>query len=168
MLNMQAMNRNKVLISLVTLITLMVSACGFELRGVADLSFKTIFIQGGKVSISKDLERTLVNNGVKVVDKQEDAELILELLGETNQKRILSLSGGGVVREFELLYVLNFRLRESKNPLWGDVQSIRGRRDFSFSDSALLAKIEEEERLRKDMANDAIRELLRRLTAYKQ
>lgn len=168
MLNMQAMFKNNALISLVLLASLMISACGFELRGVTDLSFKTIFIQGGKTSISKDLQRTLINNGVKVVDKQEDAELILELMGETNQKRILSLSGGGVVREFELLYTLNFRLRDSKNPLWGEVQSIRGRRDFSFSDSALLAKTEEESRLRQDMANDAIRELLRRLTAYKQ
>lgn len=165
---MQAMFKNNALISLVLLASLMISACGFELRGVTDLSFKTIFIQGGKTSISKDLQRTLINNGVKVVDKQEDAELILELMGETNQKRILSLSGGGVVREFELLYTLNFRLRDSKNPLWGEVQSIRGRRDFSFSDSALLAKTEEESRLRQDMANDAIRELLRRLTAYKQ
>jgi LPS-assembly lipoprotein len=154
-------------LTVLLLLICIITACGFELRGSADLSFKTIFIQGKKISISKELQRSLNSNGVKVVEKVADAELVLELMSESYQKRILSLSGAGVVREFEITYLLDFRIRDSKNPLWGDVQSIRGRRDFSFSDSALLAKLEEEERLRQDMASDATRELLRRLTAYK-
>lgn len=166
MLNWQNVMRYQSLTLLLVIITMM-SGCGFELRGAADLSFKTIFIQGNKVSISKELERSLNGNGVKVVEKVADAELVLELISERYQKRILSLSGAGVVREFEITYLLDFRIRDSKNPLWSDVQTIRGRRDFSFSDSALLAKLQEEERLRQDMATDATRELLRRLTAYR-
>jgi len=64
----------------------MISACGFELRGAADLSFKTIFIQGNRVSISKELERSLNSNGVKVVQKLADAELVIELMSERYQK----------------------------------------------------------------------------------
>jgi LPS-assembly lipoprotein len=159
--------RRKTFISIIMLITLALSACGFQLRGAADLAFKTLYIQGGKLSITRDLTRTLKTNGVQVVGKSEDAELLLELLNESNQKRILSLSGGGLVREFELVYLLNFRVREAGSPTWGPVQTLRGRRDFSYSDSALLGKAEEEARLNADMRNDAIRELLRRLTAIK-
>jgi LPS-assembly lipoprotein len=159
--------RRKTVISIFMLLTLALSACGFQLRGAADLAFKTLYIQGGKLTISRDLARTLKNNGVQVVEKAEDAELLLELLSESNQKRILSLSGGGLVREFELIYLLNFRVREAGNPTWGQVQTLRGRRDFSYSDSALLGKAEEEARLNADMRNDAVRELLRRLTAIK-
>jgi LPS-assembly lipoprotein len=159
--------RRKTAISVIMLLTLALSACGFQLRGAADLAFKTLYIQGGKLAISRDLVRSLKTNGVQVVENAEDAELLLELLSESNQKRILSLSGGGLVREFELIYLLNFRVREASSPTWGPVQTLRGRRDFSYSDSALLGKAEEEARLNADMRTDAIRELLRRLTAIK-
>ena len=159
--------RSKTAISVIMMLTLALSACGFQLRGAADLAFKTLYIQGGKLSISRDLARSLKANGVQVVDKAEDAELLLELLSESNQKRILSLSGGGLVREFELIYLLNFRVREASSPTWGAVQTVRGRRDFSYNDDALLGKAEEEARLNADMRNDSVRELLRRLTAIK-
>lgn len=159
--------RSTVILGFLVFIMLALAACGFQLRGNADLSFKKLYIQGSKLSISKDLLRTLKTNDVQVVDKAEDAELLLELLSESNQKRILSLSGGGLVREFELIYLLNFRVREAGKPIWGPVQTLRGRRDFSYNDNALLGKAEEEARLNADMRNDAIRELMRRLTAIK-
>jgi LPS-assembly lipoprotein len=160
-------SRRKAALGIAMLFTLMLSACGFQLRGTADLAFKNVYIQGGKLSINRDLERTLKNNGVQIAAKSEDAELLVEMVSERNQKRIMSLSGGGLVREFELIYLLNFRIREASNPIWGPVQTIRNRRDFSYNDNALLGKVEEEERLNADMRQDAIREILRRLTAVK-
>lgn len=152
---------------LALLLTLTFTACGFQLRGVADLSFKNLYIQGSQLSLSRDLERQLKANGVTVVQKADDAEVLLELMSESSQRRIMSLSGGGLVREFELLYSLNYRIRDAKNPLWGPVKTIRGRRDVSYNDNVLLGKAEEEARLNQDMRNDAVRELLKRLTAYK-
>jgi LPS-assembly lipoprotein len=160
-------SRRKAALGIAMLFTLMLSACGFQLRGTADLAFKNVYIQGGKLSINRDLERTLKNNGVQIAAKSENAELLVEMVSERNQKRIMSLSGGGLVREFELIYLLNFRIREASNPIWGPVQTIRNRRDFSYNDNALLGKVEEEERLNADMRQDAIREILRRLTAVK-
>lgn len=159
--------RSMLAISCLLLLTLALSSCGFQLRGATDFSFKTLHIQGSKLTVSRDLVHSLKGNGIQIVDKAEDAELLLELLSESNQKRIQSLSGGGLVREFELIYLLNYRVREPGNATWSEVQTIRGRRDFSFSDSAVLGKAEEEARLNSDMRNDAIRELQRRLSAIK-
>jgi LPS-assembly lipoprotein len=160
-------SRSKAVLGIFLLFTLMLAGCGFQLRGTADLAFKNVYIEGAKLSIKRDLERTLKTNGVQIADKSEDAELLLDLVSESNQKRIMSLSGGGLVREFELIYLLNFRIREASNPIWGPLQTIRNRRDFSYNDNALLGKVEEEERLNADMRQDAIRELLRRLAAVK-
>lgn len=161
------MFRRNTIISMIMLFTFALSACGFQLRGMTDLSFKNLYIQGSTLSISRDLERSFQTNGVHVVENAEDAELLLELLSENNQKRILSLSGGGLVREFELNYLVSFRVREAASPTWGPVQTVRTRRDFSYNDNALLGKADEEARLNADMRNDAIREVLRRLTAIK-
>jgi LPS-assembly lipoprotein len=151
----------------VMLLALALSACGFQLRGMAELSFKSLYIQGNPLSISRELKQSLKTNGIQVVESAEGADLLLELLNETNEKRILSLSGGGLVREFELNYKLNFRTRDPANPLWSPVQTVQARRDFSYDDKVLLGKAEEEARLNTDMRNDAVREILRRLTAIK-
>lgn len=152
---------------LLLLFTIMLSACGFQLRGIAELSFKHLYIQGSSLSISKDLKQSLKTNGIKVVEDVEQAELLLELLNETNEKRILSLSGRGVVREYELNYIVSFRTREPASPTWSAPQTVQSRRDFSYNDVAVLGKAEEEVMLNNDMRKDAVREVMRRLTAIK-
>lgn len=143
------------------------TACGFQMRGMADLAFENLYIQGGPLSISKDLKKSLATNGVKVVSNPEQAELMLELMSEASEKRILSLSGRGLVREFELFYRVHFRLREPSSEVWGEMQTVEGRRDFSYDDSQLLAKQSEEVRLYDDMRADAVREIMRRLVVQK-
>lgn len=152
-------------LSWVLFIALLLTACGFQLRGSAPLSFTKLNLQGAELSIKKDLKLALEVNGVKIVSQAEDAEMLLELMNETSEKRILSLSGRGLVREFELYYSVNFRTRAQSSPLWGKVQTIQIRRDFSYNDNALLGKAEEEAGLNLDMRKDAVRAILRRLSA---
>ncbi len=154
-------------ISIGLIFALALSACGFQLRGVADLSFKSLYIQGAPLSISRDLKQSLKTNGIQVVESVDKAELLLELLNETNEKKILSLSGTGVVREYELIYRVSFRTREPASPTWSAPQSVQTRRNFSYNDNALLGKAEEEAMLNLDMHKDAVREVMRRLTAIK-
>jgi len=152
----------------ILLLTLTLAACGFELRGMADLAFHNLYMQGPTLTISKPLKRSLAVNGVTVVNDPEKAELMLEMMSEGTEKRILSLSGKvGVVREFELLYHASFRIREPGSELWGQVQTVSGRRDFSYDDSEVLAKSFEEQRLYQDMRDDAVREIMRRLIVQK-
>jgi LPS-assembly lipoprotein len=151
----------------ILLFTLIISACGFQLRGTTELSFKSLNLQGRTLSISRDLKQSFKTNGIQLVEQQESAEVLMELLGESNEKRILSLSGGGLVREFVLNYKVNFRMREQSSPIWGQVQTVEVRRDFSYDDTVLLGKAEEEARLNADMRKDAVREVLRRLSAVK-
>ena len=165
--NLQTIASRNLKLALMLALTgsMLLSACGFQLRGVTQLSFSNLHIQGSTLSISRDLNYALKANGIKLVSKSEDAELLVEMLGEKYEKRIQSLSGGGLVREFELNYRVTFRTREANKPSWSSVQTIQNRRDFSYNDNALLAKAEEEQMLISDMHKDAVREVLRRLSA---
>lgn len=154
-------------LGLALLLSLTLAACGFQLRGVADLSFKNLYIQGAKLSISRDLKQSFKANGIQVVENAEDAELLLEMMSESFEKRILSLSGGGLVREYELYYRVNFRTRTPDSPTWSAVQTVQFRRDISYNDTLLLSKLDEENMLVSDMHKDAVHEILRRLTAIK-
>ena len=150
--------------------------CGFHLRGSTDLLFKSISIQGSTLTISKSLNQSLTANGVAIIPiaalpDAADAinpDLMLELIGEENEKRILSLSGQGVVNEFELYYRVHYRTKLANEALWSQVQTIEARRDFSYSDANLLAKQGEERQLNENMQNDVLNNLIRRLSRVKK
>ena len=90
------------------------------------------------------------------------------MINENNEKRILSLSGGGTVREYELVYKVSFRTRLPNTPLWSEAQTVQSRRNFSYNDKALLAKLDEENKLNADMHSEVVREIMRRLSAIKR
>jgi LPS-assembly lipoprotein len=160
------MSVKRLLHTLLLLSILALTACGFQMRGYADLSFKTLLIEGN-ISILRDLKKSLLVNGVKVVSEKEDAELMLDLMNEVTEKRILSLSGTGVVREFDLIYKVTYRVKQPNEELWGEPKVIETRRDFSYSDREVLATGYEEQRLNTEMRQETTQQLVRSLVAYK-
>jgi LPS-assembly lipoprotein len=143
-------------------------ACGFHLRGAADVAFSSIFIQGNTLVINKKLVKSLNTNGVKVLPSAEGAEMLLEMVGEESEKRILSLAGTGTVNEFELYYRVHYRTKRAGAELWSPTQTVEARRDFTYSDANLLAKQGEEKRLNESMQQDVLSNLMRRLAALKK
>lgn len=160
-------HRSNFLIGLLLAICMSLTACGFQLRGSASLAFKTLMLQGANLTISRELTRNIKANEIIVTTQSKNADVFLELLNESNSKRIQSLSGTGVVREFELYYQVSFRVRDAAKPEWDAIQTIQLRRDYSYNDDVILGKAEEEARLNKDMQSDAVREIIRRLSAVR-
>ena len=147
----------------------LVAACGFHIRGDTSLPFKTLAIVGGEGSaLVIDLKRTLRGNArVTVVDRPEQAETTLYIILNQNDKSILTLSGGGRVREFQLTQKVVFRVANLKGAEWMPQSEINVRRDFSFNDSQALAKEGEERLLIADMQADVVQQLIRRLSLAK-
>ena len=152
----------------VILLLASLATCGFHMRGVADVPFNSIYIQGSTVIISKNLKKNLTLNAVKVLPSADSAELLLEMVGEESEKRILSLAGTGKVNEFELYYRVHYRTKLAGDGLWSQVQTVEARRDYSYDDTQLLAKQGEEKRLNEDMQSSVLNALVRRLSALKK
>jgi LPS-assembly lipoprotein len=149
----------------------MLSACGFHLRGSiqATLPFKTMYVGFPDSSpLGADLKRYIPSGGTtQVVTNAKDAEAILESISETREKTVLSLNSQGRVREYNLYYKLIFRVKDNKNQeLLGPTEVIV-RRDLSFNESQALAKEAEETMLYRDMQTDLVQQVLRRLAAIK-
>ena len=113
---------------------LMITSCGFHLRGMTEISFKTISLEGKELSFTKNLKKTLASNNVTIILPTENPELRIELLSEESEKRILSLSGQGLVREFEIFYRVRYRIKTIDSETWSQENIIETRRDFTFSD----------------------------------
>ena len=146
----------------------LLAGCGFHLRGQVALPYSTLHISGPSASsVSNSLKRLLRSSGVRLVDRQEDAELTLVILSDVREKSILSLSAAGRAQEYELRQRLSYRIITAGEP---DLPAgeILSQRSISFNDAQVLAKESEENLLYRDMENDVVQQLLRRLQAAKK
>lgn len=151
------------------LCALLFSGCGFQLRGGATLPFETLYVQAPTGSQFANQFRRVVAAGsaTRMVDDPKSAEATLVLVQELREKNILSLSGTGRVREFQLRYRMSYRLLDKNAVETLPVSEIVLTRDFSFNDQDTLSKESEEALLFRDMQTDAVQQLVRRLQAAK-
>ncbi|HEU5176497.1 MAG TPA: LPS assembly lipoprotein LptE [Burkholderiales bacterium] len=155
--------------ALVVALLLTLAACGFRLRGTAEVPFETIFLPGATGGIALDLKRNIqVGTRAKVVDDASQAEAVLQFTEETRAKEVLSLTGTGKVREFQLRYQVGFRVHDGKGGEYVPQSTIQLTRDVTFNDSEILAKEQEEQILFRDMQSDMVQQILRRLAAAKK
>ncbi len=147
------------------LCALLLAGCGFQLRGGANLPFETLYLQAPQSSlVALQLRRIIsASDNTRVTNSQKDAEATLVLVNELREKTILSLSGGGRVREYQLRYRISYRMLNKNSVEIIPTTEIALTRDFSFSDDETLSKEAEETLLFRDMQNDAVQQLVRRL-----
>lgn len=154
--------------SLVLVLALALAACGFRLRGTAEVPFQSVYVPGAS-GIALDLKRNIqAGTRARVVDDPKEADAVLQFTEETRQKEILSLTGTGRVREFQLRYRVGFRVHDGKGADYVPASTIQLTRDVTFNDADILAKEAEEQLLFRDMQSDMVQQIMRRLAAAKR
>jgi LPS-assembly lipoprotein len=143
--------------------------CGFKLRGDVDHAFTSLYINAPATSpFALELRRALIGNNVKVVDSAKEAQVILDIPSVIDDKTVLSLSGGGRVREFALAKRVQFRLHDADGNDWLPAGELVIRRTYSFNESEVLAREAQEARLYREMQTDGVGQLVRRLQAARK
>ena len=153
----------------VALLTLVLAACGFQLRGSTELPFRTLWVGFSDASPLGTEFKRYIRSGTSttLVDDPVKAEAKLQVLGETREKEILSLNADGRVREYNLFYTFVFRVDDGKGRDFIAPTRITLRRNISVNENTQLAKEAEENLLYRDMQSDLVQQLLRRLAAVK-
>jgi len=150
-------------------LALVLAGCGFRLRGTAEVPFETLYVPSATSGIALDLKRNIqAGTKARVVDDPSKADAVLQFTEETRQKEILSLTGTGRVREFQLRYRVAFRVHDGKGAEYVPPNTIQLTRDVTFNDAEILAKEQEEQLLFRDMQVDMVQQILRRLAAAKR
>lgn len=146
---------------------LALASCGFHLRGEAKYAFSSIYVNvRGAPGFEAGLKRAIENaSNARLADNATAAQVILDVPPISDEKDVLSLSGGGSVREYALLMRVTFRLHDSAGLDWLPPGEIVVRRSYTFNETEVLARDQEEQRLLREMRGDAIAQLIRRLQA---
>jgi LPS-assembly lipoprotein len=159
----------RLLLALIIAATL--AGCGFHLRGVGSgsLPYKTIYIAlPDTADVNIWLTRYIKASGsTTIVEDAKAADGIFQQLGDNRLKTILSVNAQGRVREYRLQLTYTFRVVNQKGQVLVPPNEVALSRDITFDDSNILAKDLEEGLLWRDMNNDLVNQIMRRLSIIK-
>ncbi len=147
---------------------LLLTACGFQLRGTAELpeSLSRIHLGGG--GLTPEYERYLVpalrRAGAVMVTDPAAASARLEIVAIDEGRDLLALGVGSTVRDFQLATSIDYRLHidGQEPPRAGRVSAQRDVQTSAFNVTAALA---EARRVQGELRDEAVASLVRRLTA---
>ena len=153
------------------LISILITGCGFHLRGSQDFSKTLPEVNVSGVNKYSDLGRELLRSlAAANVNVFDESSIILNITNDTFSKRVLSVDSAGRANQYELRYDVSFTLVKTANnekvkkivdliP----AQNISEKREYLFDANLILATQDEENRLKKDMRQSVILQLMRRL-----
>ena len=146
-----------------------VAGCGFELRQAPKLPFRSLSLVGFAPAspLLDALRQQLISSNVQLLDAPARAEAVLEALNDKREKSVVASTAAGQVREVQLRVKLRFRVATPSGKLLLPADELLLTRDMSYSETAALAKAQEEALLYRAMEDDIVAQVLRRLAAIK-
>lgn len=153
----------------VSIVALVLAACGFQLRGSYSLPWETLYLglpetDAMHAMIKRNIEAA---TQTRIVGDPKEAQASLVILRNDQAKNILSLSGTGLVREFQLVRNFVYRIQDASGKELVPASQIVLQREMTFDDARLFAKEAEEQMILREMQTDLVQQLLRRLAAAK-
>jgi LPS-assembly lipoprotein len=148
-------------------VVVLAGGCGFKPVVPGAVPFHNLYVVAPDYSsFGAQFKRYVESYGKRrLAPTPESAQAVLEILSETREKQILSLTTAGRVSEFLLRYQVTFVVRDKASRDLIPASTIALERDLTYSDEATLGKENEEAFLYDDMRNEAIRQVLGRLSA---
>ena len=147
---------------------MLISACGFTLRGVTPMPFETLYVGiPDNTQFGADVRRALraASPDTKLVTSPKDAQAILQEVSNTRALREVSLNAQGRVEEYELGINYTFRLIDAKGRALIPDTTLSIYREMPYDDQVVQAKQGQIETLFNTMQRDLVSRLLRRMTA---
>ena len=82
--------------SVILIMALLLSACGYHLRGALQLpaGLKNVYLEGGSAELRGQFKRAMEISSVPFASSPETAGMIVKIFNEDSQRRVLSLNSG--------------------------------------------------------------------------
>jgi LPS-assembly lipoprotein len=144
--------------------------CGFTLKRPPALSFKTILLSGfaPRSPLAAELKTSIdASPTTHVVESPAEAQAVLQAISEAREKVVVAQTAANQIREFELRLRFDFRVRTVAAKYLLPESEIVQRRSLTYTESAALAKEQEEAFLYRSMQSDIVSQVLRRLASIR-
>ncbi len=164
------MHRRLVSYTLLLSLPLVLSACGFQLRGVGDNAttlpddWKNMHLVTSNPNgeFSREVETRFAAQGIQW-NTWEDANYRLDLGAERFSQRNLSLNAEARVAEFELTMTARFSVLDADNQVIIAATEVAVVRQMENDPRNVVGKAEETRIIKSEMRGDLARQIMRRI-----
>jgi len=162
--------RTSATLALLGLLLLVLSACGFKLRGQAQLpaQFQLVFIELDQritptSPLVNRLRQLLQLNGATLTESQQQASARIILSDEAVRRRTLALGVQGDAREFTLSYSVVVKVLGNADAVLLPPTPLSVSRNLLYRETELLGSLEGERLALRELADELANVILQRL-----
>jgi LPS-assembly lipoprotein len=146
----------------------MLSGCGWRLQGTTKLSpiMATTYVdtEDRYTDFYRALRESLQASGARLTSNENEASAVVKILKDESGQRVLTVSGRNTPEEYEVFYSIEYSVNGRTEELIVP-ERIELTRDYSYDETAVLAKQKEQSILREALARDLAGQVVRRLAA---
>jgi len=149
-------------------IAVVLTACGFTMRGVNPLPFDTLYLGvNDNSSFGVGLIRAVRASSptTKLVPSPKEAQAIYTQLQSSRSLREVSLNAVGRVEQYELTVTYVFRVTDPNGQLILSDTALSASREVPFDDQFMQAKDEEFQRIYEDLEVGLVARIVRRISS---
>ena len=149
-------------------IAVVLTACGFTMRGVNPLPFDTLYLGvNDNSSFGVGLIRAVraSSPSTTLVASPKEAQAIYTQLQSTRSLREVSLNAVGRVEQYELTVTYVFRVTDPKGQLILSDTALSASREVPFDDQFMQAKDDEFQRIYEDLEVGLVARIVRRISS---
>lgn len=143
---------------------LLLSACGYHLRGAFELpaNMKNIYVEGGSGPLREQFGQVMKTSSGQLADSRKGAGIVIKIFNEDFNRRVLSLSTRGKSNEFELVYRLDYEFANAGDAQLMARQPVEVRREYYNDQQFMIAKDNEEAVIRNEMYQQVVQTIINR------
>lgn len=149
-------------------ISLLLSSCGFQLRGTGEQAVHipalyVVVVDNNFGKLSQSIRSALTDNGTFIPADPASAPWSLFLSSERNDRRIASSNSQVSVSKYELVMEVDLRLEAQDGTVLIPTTQLSTERLYEYDSSNLTGSDAEEQLLRQEMRAELVGRILRRV-----
>jgi LPS-assembly lipoprotein len=149
-------------------LTAVLTGCGWRLQGTAKLSpvMATTYIdtRDRYTDFNRALRESLQASGARLTYSQNEATAVVKIIKDESGQRVLTVSARNTPEEYEVFYTIEYSVNGRTEELIAR-EKLELTREYSYDETAVLAKQKEQSILRQALARDLAGQVVRRLAA---
>lgn len=153
-------------LALILTATLLVSACGFHLKGQKILppELHTLYLAYSHFDpLARELESRLTASGARITSKERDAPVTLKIINQNKHQQATTVGASQQTREYTLSYSVSFALLDSAGKTLAGPYSAHQQRNQVLQSSQILGATSQTEDLYDDMLKEIVSQIIDRL-----
>lgn len=160
------MNRHFALLFTALIATLLITGCGWHLRGIQALpeDLRSLYIgaEDAHGDLVTDMKKMVSSYDISLAANSKEADYSLIIFNERNERRTISVGNDALASEYELTLSADYRI-ERGSELVVPATTATISRSFDHDPNDALSSNEEERLLREEMRIGLIQQIFRSL-----